>query len=538
MHGRRSLEPDLLPFEPEIDRLCRDIRSRLSLEMGAQLPIGGQVPAVEELPRLLREFFIPKRYDRGVGGIGPQTAANHYEIKASTINMLPSFHGLENEDPYRHLDEFLDICATVRISHIEDDALRLQLFPFSLKEKAKHWFKSLPTSVRIATWDDLQSEFLKKYFPISKTNHFRRAITTFSALEGETFHQAWERMKELLRRCPHHQIPRWQILQGFYDGLTEAHRQTIDSSCGGSLMLKSEEDAWVLFDTLSENSLHSTGSSTSRQQAGKRGVLDIGTSPHVQTQLDSLSRKMDQLLSRGTGSSKPVCGLCDSVGHVTDDCPISGGVDAPAGQVNAAQGFSRPGYDPYSTSYNPGWRNHPNFGWRNTGPQSQIQSSVPPQRQTTYSQPSGFQDSSSSSTLEERLMKVCEDIRLSNEKAHACYDQTLDSHSQTLAKYDQILGSHSQSLQKLEQQVGQIAEALSHRRVEGSLPSQPLGNPKGKGPVFVVDDTYRIDQYDVSALRSGREYQQPRQQQEQMEQSAQSRVAAPATDTSANFRSS
>ncbi|CAN6483998.1 unnamed protein product [Victoria cruziana] len=77
----------------------------------------------------------------------------------------------------------------------------------------------------------------------------------------------------------------------------------------------------------------------------------------------------------------------------------------------------------------------------------------------------------------------------------------------TLAKYDQVLGSHSQSLQKLEQQVGQIGEALSHRRVEGSLPSQPLGNPKGKGPVFVVDDTCRMDQYDVSALRSGREYQ-------------------------------
>ncbi|CAN6483979.1 unnamed protein product [Victoria cruziana] len=202
---------------------------------------------------------------------------------------------------------------------------------------------------------------------------------------------------------------------------------------------------------------------------------------------------MDQLLSRGIGSSKPVCGLCDSVGHVTDDCPISGGIDAPAGQVNAAQDFSRPGYNPYSTSYNPGWRNHPNFGWRNTGPQSQIQSSVPPQRQKTYSQPSGFQGSSSSSTLEERLMK-------------------------TLAKYNQILGSHSQSLQKLEQQVGQIAEALSHRRVEGSLPSQPLGNPKGKGPVFVVDDTCRMDQYDISALRSGREYQQPRQQQEQIEQ--------------------
>ncbi|CAN6465608.1 unnamed protein product [Victoria cruziana] len=101
MHGRRSLELELLPFEPEIDRLYTDIRSRLSLEMGSQLPLGGQVPRVEEPPRLLHEFFNPKKYDRGAGVMGPQIAVNYYEIKASTINMLSSFHGLENDDPYR-----------------------------------------------------------------------------------------------------------------------------------------------------------------------------------------------------------------------------------------------------------------------------------------------------------------------------------------------------------------------------------------------------------------------------------------------------
>ncbi|CAN6447651.1 unnamed protein product [Victoria cruziana] len=100
MHGRRSLEPKLLPFEPKIDRLYRDIRFILSLEMSSQLLLGGQVPAIEEPPQLLYEFFIPKRYDRGAGVMGPQIAANYYEIKDSTINMLPSFHGLENEDLY------------------------------------------------------------------------------------------------------------------------------------------------------------------------------------------------------------------------------------------------------------------------------------------------------------------------------------------------------------------------------------------------------------------------------------------------------
>ncbi|CAN6486917.1 unnamed protein product [Victoria cruziana] len=224
MHGRRSLESELIPLIPEVNRLSRELRARSTSEIGQQIPEGGQMPPRDEPPRLLREFFIPTEYDRGAGGMGPQIGAAHYEIKASTINMLPSFHGLESEDPYRHIHEFLDICVTVRISHIEDDALRLRLFPFSLKEKAKHWLKSLPPLVRIATWDDLQREFLKKYFPTGKSNHFRRAITIFSALEGETFHQAWERMKELLQRCSHHEISRWQVLQGFYDRLSEAHR--------------------------------------------------------------------------------------------------------------------------------------------------------------------------------------------------------------------------------------------------------------------------------------------------------------------------
>ncbi|CAN6440291.1 unnamed protein product [Victoria cruziana] len=151
MHGRRSLEHELIPFETEIDRLCRDIRAKLLLEMGFQLPLGGQAPTSEEPPRLLYEFFIPTQYDRGAGGMRPQIGANYYEIKASTINIFPSFHGLESEDPYHHLDEFMDICATVRISHIEHDALRLRLFSFSLKDKTKYWLKSLLSFVRIAT---------------------------------------------------------------------------------------------------------------------------------------------------------------------------------------------------------------------------------------------------------------------------------------------------------------------------------------------------------------------------------------------------
>ncbi|CAN6462305.1 unnamed protein product [Victoria cruziana] len=476
MHGRRSLKQPQIPLVPELRRQCRqqqkakaksEIESEVEMGDTRPPPAGQQQPQPEvPAPRLLREFFIPSEYDRGSGGVGPLVGPNQYEIKAATINMLPSFHELATEDPYRHLDEFLDVCATVKISHVDDGALRLRLFPFSLKDRARDWLKSFLPAVSIDTWEDLQREFLKKYFPIGKTNHYRRAISLFTALEGESFHQAWERMKDLLKKYPHHQIPRWQVLQGFYDGLTEPHRQVIDSSCGGSLMLKSEDDAWLLYDTLAENSLHNTGPTLLRHQqtssgASKKGVSEIGSGSHTDQKLDALSRKLDQLLSsHTTGYGQPVCTLCDGLGHIVDDCPLSRS-DTSSGQaVNAAQGFSRP-YDPYSATYNPGWRNHPNFGWRNTSYQQsqQQQLPAPPQRpQIEYPQRQMIkypqaqrqivqypQDQrqmvpvQQQSSTEDRLVQICEDIRASNEKAHACYDRELGAHANILASHSQML---------------------------------------------------------------------------------------------------
>jgi hypothetical protein len=109
----------------------------------------------------------------------------------------------------------------------------MHLFPFSLKERAKHWFHSLaPNS--ITCWAQLQQEFLKKYFSIGKTIDIRRAIASISQYEGEQLYETWERLKDLLRTCPHYAILKWQLLQSFYEGLTEPNRQMVDASCGGT----------------------------------------------------------------------------------------------------------------------------------------------------------------------------------------------------------------------------------------------------------------------------------------------------------------
>jgi hypothetical protein len=98
----------------------------------------------------------------------------NYEIKSSIIQMLSSFYGLNNEDPYKHIDEFLEIYSTIKLQGFSKDALRMLLFPFSLKDKAKHWLKSLEPN-NVTSWTQMQQEFLKKYFLISKTNQIRKA---------------------------------------------------------------------------------------------------------------------------------------------------------------------------------------------------------------------------------------------------------------------------------------------------------------------------------------------------------------------------
>ena len=53
------------------------------------------------------------------------------------------FHGLSNEDPNLHIANFLKIYGIFTINGVTDDAIRLRIFSFSLKDKAKAWLISL-----------------------------------------------------------------------------------------------------------------------------------------------------------------------------------------------------------------------------------------------------------------------------------------------------------------------------------------------------------------------------------------------------------
>ena len=139
----------------------------------------------------------------------------------------------------------------------------------------------------------------------------RRAIIGFTQTPGKQIHESWARLKELLRKCPHHGLSKWQIVQTFYEGLSEQYQQMVNASCGGAFMMKSEDEAYDLFEVLSENSINHASLSSYERTMGpsKRARLyevknlretdfkmDLNYITQKLEKVDLLPQKVDQIL--------------------------------------------------------------------------------------------------------------------------------------------------------------------------------------------------------------------------------------------------
>ena len=151
--------------------------------------------------------------------------------------LLPTFHGMESENPYSHMRGFEEVYNTFKEETVTVDLMKLKIFPFTLKDKAKFWLNSLrPRSIR--QWTKMQDKFLKKFFSTHRTNSLKRQISTFSANENEKFYECWERYMEALNAYPHHGFDTWLLVIYFYDGISPSMKQLLETMCGGDFLRK------------------------------------------------------------------------------------------------------------------------------------------------------------------------------------------------------------------------------------------------------------------------------------------------------------
>jgi hypothetical protein len=169
----------------------------------------------------------------------------------------------------------------------------MKLFPFSLRDKASYWFKTIGKP--IGTWPELRREFLQKFFPIGRTNAMRRAITTFSQGAGEKLHESWDRFHDLLRKCPHHGIPRWHLAQIFYHGLDDTHRYLADASSGGNFLAKDENSAFELFESLAENSMNAASMNQFQRPGQQRVGVHEAHTDSIRADMDIIIKQLDRM---------------------------------------------------------------------------------------------------------------------------------------------------------------------------------------------------------------------------------------------------
>jgi hypothetical protein len=137
-------------------------------------------------------------------------------------------------------------------------------------------------------------------------------------------------------------------------------------------------------------------------------------------------------------------------------------------QAHALNSFQRPNNNPYSLTYNPGWRNHPNFSWKSGNNNAQTS-------QSPYQAHHNFQNSHGYAPPYAPPPR-----RNLEETLHAFIE-----------KQETINTQNAQTMADLKDALAKFTSALSFQE-KGKFQSQPQQNPKG--------------QYNVNASSSGSQH--------------------------------
>ncbi|GJS30341.1 reverse transcriptase domain-containing protein [Tanacetum coccineum] len=231
--SRRRRQQQTLPvvevFEPIVEQNIVAMADNRTMAQMLQAPIEGYEDAI----------------------VVPPINANNFELKQPLINLVQSNKFTGRQDPHNHLRFFNKVTSTFRHPEVPNTSIKLLLFPFSLDGEARDWLDKEPPR-SILTWDDLVSKFINQFFPPSKTTYLRNKITNFFQEPNETFNEAWEWFKGLLRQCPHHGFSELHQLDTFYNSLNSNDQDALDSAAGGNFLDKMPQEGLAIIESKSK----------------------------------------------------------------------------------------------------------------------------------------------------------------------------------------------------------------------------------------------------------------------------------------------
>jgi DNA-binding protein H-NS len=170
----------------------------------------------------------------------------------------------------------------------------------------------------------------------------------------------------------------------------------------------------------------------------------------------------------------PTCVICGGGDHLAINYNWGGSAEGDAKQVNVLNNNYRPQNNSYSNTYNPGWRNHLNFSWRNNQDnqsQNLNQSSNQNRSNQGYGQRQFDQSTPQKSNLEQMMEKMMQEQAEFRQDQKRVNQQVADQIRDLGMKVD-LLTTQGKPLKT---QVAQHASSSS--RQHGQLPLKPDYNP-------------------------------------------------------------
>nr|GEY37768.1 hypothetical protein [Tanacetum cinerariifolium] len=182
--------------------------------------------------------------------------------------------------------------------------------------EARTWLDKEPPH-SILTWEDLVLKFINQFFPPSKTTYLRNEITNFLQKPNETFNEAWEHFKDLLRKCTHHSFFELHQLDTFYNALNQNDQDALDSAAGGNFLDKIPRECLLIIESKSKVRYSRSRVTDSRENTN---ALPSSSSPSNSFDLQqiaaSLEDKLDIRMNRFEKS------LNDVKAFITPTAPI------------------------------------------------------------------------------------------------------------------------------------------------------------------------------------------------------------------------
>nr|GEV99800.1 reverse transcriptase domain-containing protein [Tanacetum cinerariifolium] len=266
----------------------------------------------------------------------PLILAEQFRLKHSLINMMTmdQFFGLEKDNPHNHIRWFNKITSTIKYRDVPNSVIKLILFPFSLAGAAR------------------------------RTTSLRNEILNFQQKFDESFHEAWDRYKDLLRACPRHGFTELHQLNTFYNALNPADQDSLNAGVGGNLLEKSTQDVLKIIENKSKVCNSRSKPLVSQVKAcDDNSNFEIAKLTHaVNQQTSVVTTVMTAMLKQFQATPPPapvkaveeICVTCRGA-HPYYQCLVAGGNTYPefgdniqgyvsAAAVNYNQG--NPGYRP------------------------------------------------------------------------------------------------------------------------------------------------------------------------------------------------